>query len=95
MRSIMLTDRSERQRLHSTSLVERLSGIPQADFGATHEIDFKGFGVNHLFQAGSSVRVRIASRDFPFFLPRSNQPTDQDLYRNTDGPSHVILPVVP
>ena len=65
-----------------------------ADFGATHEIDFKGFGVNHLFQAGSSVRVRIASRDFPFFLPRSNQPTIK-IYRNTDGPSHVILPVVP
>jgi len=65
-----------------------------ADFGATHEIDFKGFSVNHLFQAGSQVRVRVASRDFPFFLPRSNQPTIK-IYRNTDGPSHVILPVAP
>jgi ABC-2 type transport system ATP-binding protein len=65
-----------------------------SDFGGTHEIDFTGFGVNHVFQAGSKVRVRVASRDFPFFLPRTNQPTIK-IYRNVDGPSHVILPVAP
>jgi putative CocE/NonD family hydrolase len=63
-------------------------------FGGTHEIDFNGFGMNHVFDAGNEIRVRVASRDFPFFYLRSSQPTIK-IFRNASGPSHVVLPVVP
>jgi predicted acyl esterase len=65
-----------------------------ASFGGAHEIDFTGFGVNHLFDAGNQIRVRVASRDFPFFILSSSQPTIK-IYRTAAHPSHVVLPVVP
>jgi predicted acyl esterase len=65
-----------------------------ANFGGTHEIAFTGFGVNHVFDAGNRLRVRVASRDFPFFYVTSSQPTIK-IFRTTAHPSHVVLPVVP
>ena len=65
-----------------------------ANFGGTHEIDFSGFGVNHVFDAGNRIRVRVASRDFPFFYVTSSQPTIK-IYRTAAHPSHIVLPVVP
>jgi putative CocE/NonD family hydrolase len=65
-----------------------------ANFGGTHEIDFNGFGMNHIFNAGNKIQVRVASRDFPFFYLTASQPTIK-IYRNATGPSHVVLPVVP
>jgi hypothetical protein len=38
--------------------------------------------------------VRIASRDFPFFLPNLKQPKAK-IYRDAGHPSQVTLPVVP
>jgi predicted acyl esterase len=63
-------------------------------FRQAHEIDFNGFSVNRVFDAGNSIRVRVASRDFPYFIPNTSQGTLK-IYRNSAGPSHVVLPVVP
>jgi ABC-2 type transport system ATP-binding protein len=63
-------------------------------FRKAHEIDFTGFGINRLFQAGNQINVRIASRDFPFFYLRADQPTIK-VYRDTKHPSDISLPVVP
>jgi putative CocE/NonD family hydrolase len=65
-----------------------------SSFGGAHEIDFGGFSVNHVFDAGNRIRVRVASRDFPYFYVSSSQPTIK-IYRTAAHPSHVVLPVVP
>jgi len=65
-----------------------------SDFATPHEIDFSGFGANRIFNAGNSIGLRIASRDFPFFLVSANQPTIK-FYRDPAHPSNITLPVVP
>lgn len=89
--------------------VQILEGIPSGDFrlvsrgafqdhAATfkkpHKIDFSPFAINHVFNAGNKITVRVASRDFPFFLPNLSQPTVK-IYRDSRHPSNVALPVVP
>jgi predicted acyl esterase len=64
------------------------------NFGGTHEIDFNGFGMNHVFDAGNKIQVRVASRDFPFFYLTTSQPTIK-IYRKAPNGSSVVLPVVP
>ena len=64
------------------------------NFATPHKIDFPPFAINHIFKAGSAIRVRIASRDFPFFLPNLKQPKAK-IYRDAGHPSQVTLPVVP
>jgi putative CocE/NonD family hydrolase len=59
-----------------------------------HQVDFSPFAINHVFKAGDSIVVRVASRDFPFFLPNLSQPTVK-LYRDSTHPSNVTLPVTP
>ena len=44
--------------------------------------------------AGNSIGLRIASRDFPFFLVKQNQPTIK-FYRKPPNTSNISLPVVP
>jgi uncharacterized protein len=63
-------------------------------FSAAHEIDFSPFAINHTFKAGNRIRIRVASRDFPFFLPNLSQPKIF-IYRDAAHPSNVTLPVVP
>jgi predicted acyl esterase len=63
-------------------------------FGTAHEITFGGFSMNHVFNVGNRIQVRVASRDFPFFYVTSSQPTIK-IYRTAAHPSHVVLPVVP
>ena len=63
-------------------------------FKAAHEIDFSPFSINHTFKAGNEISVRVASRDFPFFLPNLSEPTIQ-IYRDSAHPSNVTLPIVP
>jgi predicted acyl esterase len=63
-------------------------------FASPHEIDFSGFGVNRVFNAGNSIGLRIASRDFPFFLANKNQPTIK-FYRRPPNASNLTLPIVP
>jgi putative CocE/NonD family hydrolase len=65
-----------------------------SDFSAAHEIDFSPFAINHTFKAGNRIGVRVASRDFPFFLPNLSQPK-VFIYRDAAHPSNVTLPVVP
>ena len=65
-----------------------------ATFNAPHEIDFSPFGINHLFKAGNKIMVQVTSRDFPFFLPNFSQPKIR-IYRDSQHPSNVALPVVP
>jgi hypothetical protein len=65
-----------------------------SDFSAAHEIDFSPFAINHTFKAGNRISVRVASRDFPFFLPNLSQPKIF-IYRDAGNPSNVTLPVVP
>ncbi len=64
------------------------------NFAEPHEIVFSPFAVHHVFKAGSAIRVRVASRDFPFFLPNLQQPKAK-IYRDAIHPSSVTLPVVP
>jgi predicted acyl esterase len=87
-------------------IVERLAGGTErlvtrgafkdhtAAFSTPHEIDFAAFAINHVFKAGSRIRLHIASRDFPFFLPNRNQPNIK-IYRDAQRPSSLTLPVVP
>jgi predicted acyl esterase len=65
-----------------------------SDPNTPHQIDFSPFAVNHVFKAGDSIVVRVASRDFPYFLPNLSQPTVK-LYRDSAHPSNVTLPVAP
>jgi len=65
-----------------------------ATFNAPHEIDFSPFGINHVFKAGNKIMVQVTSRDFPFFLPNFSQPKIR-IYRDSQHPSNVALPVVP
>jgi putative CocE/NonD family hydrolase len=65
-----------------------------ATFNAPHEIDFSPFGINHVFKAGNKIMVEVTSRDFPFFLPNFSQPKIR-IYRDSQHPSNVALPVVP
>ena len=65
-----------------------------ATFNAPHEIDFSPFGINHVFKAGNKIIVKVTSRDFPFFLPNFSQPKIR-IYRDSQRPSNVALPVVP
>jgi predicted acyl esterase len=63
-------------------------------FKKVHQISFSLFGVNHVFKAGSKIRLRIASRDFPFFLPN----LDEGTFKISHGkrlPSSLTLPIVP
>jgi predicted acyl esterase len=50
--------------------------------------------MNRLFNAGNRIGLRIASRDFPFFLINPSQPTLR-FYRASGRASHMTLPVVP
>jgi predicted acyl esterase len=65
-----------------------------ADSKTPHLIQFSPFAVNHLFSAGSRIRLRIASRDYPFFLPNTRQ-SQARIYRDTAHPSALLLPVAP
>ena len=65
-----------------------------ATFNEPHEIDFSLFGINHVFKAGNKIIVQVTSRDFPFFLPNFSQPKIR-IYRDSQRPSNVALPVVP
>src|SRR5207247_2587409 len=65
-----------------------------ATFNTPHEIDFSPFGINHVFKAGNKIMVHVTSRDFPFFLPNFSQPKIR-IYRDSQHPSNVALPVVP
>ena len=67
---------------------------PSRAVGGAHEIDFTGFSVNHVFDAGNRIRVRVATRDFLFFYVTSSQPTIK-IYRTAANPSHIVLPIVP
>jgi predicted acyl esterase len=59
-----------------------------------HAIEFSPFAVNHLFQAGHQIKLRIASRDYPFFLPNLDQPKAK-IYFDAEHPSALVLPVAP
>ena len=50
--------------------------------------------MNHTFPAGSEIWFRVASRDYPFFLPNLNQPT-VTIYRDAVNTSTISLPVAP
>ena len=63
-------------------------------FRKPHPISFSLFGVNHVFKSGSKIRLRIASRDFPFFLPNLDQGTVK-ISHGKRKPSSLILPIVP
>jgi predicted acyl esterase len=65
-----------------------------AGFSKPHAINFSGFGTNRVFDAGSSIGLRIATRDYPFFFAKANEPTLR-IFRKTAYPSSVTLPVVP
>jgi predicted acyl esterase len=64
------------------------------DFKLPHLIQFSPFAVNHRFSAGSQIKLVIASRDYPFFLPNLNQPRVR-IYREASYPSALLLPVAP
>jgi predicted acyl esterase len=59
-----------------------------------HLIQFSPFAINHRFSAGSQIKLVIASRDYPFFLPNLNQPRVR-IYRDASYPSALLLPVAP
>ncbi|HJT79888.1 MAG TPA: CocE/NonD family hydrolase, partial [Chthoniobacterales bacterium] len=63
-------------------------------FRKIHAINFSLFGVNHRFRAGSKIRLRVSSRDFPFFLPNLEQGTVK-IHHGRRNPSRLTLPVVP
>ena len=65
-----------------------------SDSKSPHAIAVPLFAVNHTFQAGSQIKLLIASRDYPFFLPNLHQPKAV-VYRDTDHPSALELPVAP
>jgi predicted acyl esterase len=60
----------------------------------SHRIEFSPFAIHHTFTAGSQIKLRIASRDYPFFLPNLGQPTVK-IYRDAGHPSSLLMPVVP
>ena len=85
----------ERRADGSTILVTRNAFKDSGGgFRKSHPISFSLFGVNHVFRAGSKIRLRVASRDFPFFLPNLNQGTVK-VYHSTRYPSALTLPVMP
>jgi predicted acyl esterase len=63
-------------------------------FMQPHQINFALFGVNHVFASGNKIRLRISSRDFPFFIPNLGQDTFKILH-GSRNPSGLALPVVP
>lgn len=65
-----------------------------ARFRKTHQIDFPLFATNHIFKAGNKIRLRIATRDFPFFIPNLDQDTLK-IQHGKRNPSSVALPIVP
>jgi hypothetical protein len=79
----------------STNLVTRGAfKDTTARFRKIHQIDFSLFAMNKVFKMGSKIRLRIASRDFPFFIPN----LDQDTLRIQHGkrnPSSLVLPIAP
>lgn len=64
------------------------------DSKSPHLIQFSPFTVNHRFSAGSQIKLLIASRDYPFFLPNIDQPKVR-IYRDASHPSALLLPVAP
>ncbi len=64
------------------------------DPATPHLIQFSPFAINHVFAAGSRIRLFLASRDYPFFLPNISQPTVL-IYRDPTHPSALLLPVAP
>jgi predicted acyl esterase len=97
---------TERDAYYYVQLVERLNDgtirlVSRNAFKDTangfrraHPITFSLFGVNHVFKAGSKIRLRVASRDFPFFLPNLEQGTLK-IYHGRRNPSSLVLPIVP
>jgi len=63
-------------------------------FRKAHSISFSLFSINHTFAAGNSIKVRISTRDFPFFLPNLDERTIK-IFHNSKHPSSLSLPVVP
>jgi predicted acyl esterase len=59
-----------------------------------HLIQFSPFGINHVFAAGNMIKLLVASRDYPFFIPNLNQSTAM-IYRDPTYPSNVELPIAP
>ena len=59
-----------------------------------HLIQFSPFAINHVFTAGSKIKLLIASRDYPFFLPNLKQPKVV-IYRDATHPSALLLPIAP
>ena len=85
----------ERFALGDSMLVTRGAFKDHADnFKTPHLIQFSPFAVNHTFTAGSQIKLLIASRDYPFFLPNLKQPKVV-IYRDASHPSAVMLPVAP
>lgn len=64
------------------------------DFKSPHLIQFSPFTVNHRFSVGSQIKLLIASRDYPFFLPNIDQ-SKVWIYRDVSHPSALLLPVAP
>lgn len=65
-----------------------------SSFATAHQIDFSGEAMNHVFDAGNKIEVKVSTRDYPFFLPNPDEPTIK-IYRNAEGPSRVDLPIAP
>jgi putative CocE/NonD family hydrolase len=80
----------------STHLVTRgaFKDHTATGFRKVHQINFSLFAVNHVFKSGSKIRLRIASRDFPFFLPNLDEGTFK-ISHGSHAPSSLTLPIVP
>jgi len=63
-------------------------------FRKAHSISFPLFSINHTFAAGNAMKLRISTRDFPFFLPNLDERTVK-VFHNSKHPSSIDLPVVP
>jgi predicted acyl esterase len=85
----------ERLTLSDSKLVTRGAFKDHASASKVpHLIQFSPFAVNHRFSAGSQIKLVIASRDYPFFLPNLKQLTVK-IYRDASHPSALLLPVAP
>jgi putative CocE/NonD family hydrolase len=79
---------------------------PFAD-GKVVELRFDCLPISWVFREGHSIRISLACADWPTFrlhekLCPSNDPSADDnkvptvtVYRDSDRPSHVVLPVIP
>ncbi|WP_167479505.1 CocE/NonD family hydrolase [Nocardia arthritidis] len=85
---------------------DSLSDPSPIEPGKPYQFTIKIWPTSYQFKAGDRIRVAVSSSDYPQYAPNPNtgerfgdsartQPATQTVYRDSQHPSSVVIPVIP